>query len=189
MGLATVNLTGNAPGLPVVNLTPEKELGRVEKIVFVKPHEDGFCFVSTFENGGKIYIEHAEITVDSVEGAYSVTDWCRQNKIEHVRYDCSLFVQEGKAIREALPDTEVFLYKPKKNLADRIISQSGFIKSNFVFKKTMTEAYQGFVSIREQFNSVLTYEHRNEARLPKEAYNIAMDMLSDIAKYYRREIL
>jgi hypothetical protein len=39
-----------------------------EKTVFVKPHEDGFCFVSAYTENGEIFIDHAEITVDSVGG-------------------------------------------------------------------------------------------------------------------------
>ena len=187
MAMTVINLSGNVQGLPVVNLTPEEETGKTEKIVFVKPHEDGFCFVSTYGKDGKIYVDHAEITVDPVDGTHRVIDYCRNNGIEHVRYDFSVFIQEGKAVREALPEAEVYLYRPKQNPVDRIIAHLGFIKSkNVVFRKTQPEAYRGFISVKEQFNSVLTYEHRNEARLPKEAYNIAMDILTDVAGYYRR---
>jgi hypothetical protein len=89
-----------------------------------------------------------------------------------------------------LPDTYVTLYKPGQNLIDRITAHLGFVKSkNFIFRKTKPEEYQKFVSLMEQFNATLTYEYRNEACLPKEAYNIAMDILSDVAKYYRRNLL
>jgi hypothetical protein len=187
MSFTVINLSSNPANLPAVNLASEEKTDKVERIVFVKPHEDGFCFVSTYEENG-ICIDHAEITCDSQDGTNRVIDYCRQNEIEHVRYDFSLFIQEGKAIREALPETEVYLYRPKQTLVDRIIAHLGFIRSNFVFDEepASPEAYQKFVSVREQFNSVLTYEHRNEARLPKEAYNIAMDILTDVAKYYRR---
>jgi hypothetical protein len=44
-------------------------------------------------------------------------------------------------------------------------------------------------SYKQQFDSSVTSTYRNEAHLPKEAYNIAMDILSDVARYYRREML
>ncbi|MDR1631349.1 MAG: hypothetical protein LBR97_00405 [Dysgonamonadaceae bacterium] len=35
----------------------------------------------------------------------------------------------------------------------------------------------------------LTHEYRNDARLLKEAYNIAVDIITDVARHYRRNIL
>jgi hypothetical protein len=191
MAMTVINLSGNdIQGLPVVNVKQEEGTERTEKTVFVKPYEDGSCFVSAYAKNGEIFIDHAEITVDSVEGTYSVIDYCRQNGIEHVRYDSSVFIHEGKAIREALPDTDVYLYHPKQNLTERIIANLGFIKSkSFIFRKTAPKAYQEFIAIKQQFDSSVTSTYRNEAHLPKEAYNIAMDILSDVAKYYRREML
>jgi hypothetical protein len=188
MAMTVINLSGNdIQGLPVVNVKQEEETEKAEKTVFVKPHEDGFCFVSAYAKNGEIFIDYAEITVDSVEGADNVIDYCRKNGIKHIRYDFSVFIHEGKAIREALPDTDVYLYHPRQNLTERIIANLGFIKSkNFVFRKTAPKAYQEFIAIKQQFDSSVTSTYCNEAHLPKEAYNIAMDILSDVAGYYRR---
>jgi hypothetical protein len=189
MTMTAIHLSENIPGLPTVDVKREEEMGKAEKTVFVKPHEVEFCFVSAYAENGDIFIDHAEITVDSVEGADNVIAYCRQNGIEYVRYDSSLFDCEGKAIREALPDTDVHLYHPRQGQADRIIANLGFIKSkNFVFRKTAPKAYQEFISIKQQFDSSITSTYRNEAHLPREAYNIAMDILADVAQYYRREI-
>ena len=65
MAITEINLSGNVQGLPAVNLTTGEETGKIEKTVFVKPHEDGFCLVSTYGKDGKIYVDHAEITLDS----------------------------------------------------------------------------------------------------------------------------
>jgi hypothetical protein len=190
MAMTVINLSGDVQGLPVVNVGQEGETEKAEKIVFVKPHEDGFCFVSAYAENGEIFIDHAEITVDSVEGTDNVIDYCRKNRIEQVRYDSSLFGCEGKAIRESLPETDVRLYHPRQSLTDRIIANLGFIKSkSFVFRKTASKAYQDFISVKQQFDSSVTSTYRNEAHLPKEAYNIAMDILADVARYYRRNLV
>jgi hypothetical protein len=188
----TVISPENSPApLPQYYRTTEPdEENKTEKIVFVKPHPDGFCFVSTCEDNGEICINHAYI--ESPENkSERIIEFCRQNKIRHLRYDSSVFMQEGKAIREALPDMDVFLYKPRQNLIDRIIAQSDFIDSNFIFEEesNRTEEYNRFMSILDGYNSGLAYEYRRAAQLPKEAYNIAMDILSDVAKHYRRNVI
>jgi hypothetical protein len=191
MPLTVVNMTGKPiAGSPAYGQEKESsEANSAEKIVFVKPHPDGFCFVCTYEENEEVCIGHAEI--ESPESRTErIIEFCEQNGIKHVRYDFSIFMQEGRDIRERLNacDTDVFLYKPRQNLIDRITTHYDFIKSNIVFddEPVHPEAYSRFMSVVSEYNGTLAYEYRNEAHLPKEAYNIAMDILSDVARYYRR---
>jgi hypothetical protein len=202
MPFTVVNTMAGNPGLPVIRPEESKD---GEMIVFVKPHPDGFCFVSTYEESGRVCVNHAEICTKSTweklmevfrekgteEWKDRIIEICKRNGIEHVRYDSSVFVQDGRDIRERLPEADVFLYRPRHNLIDRIAGYFNFIKLEIVYlnESDRTEEYNRFMSVLDGYNDVLSYEYRKDAHIPKEDYNIAMDILSDVAMYYRRNIL
>jgi hypothetical protein len=202
MPFTVVNTMAGNPGLPAIRPEESKD---VEMIVFVKPHPDGFCFVSTREENGRICVNHAEICTKSAweklmevfrekgteEWKDRIIEVCKRNGIEHVRYDSSVFVQDGRDIRERLPEADVFMYKPRGNPVNRMIICSGFIESEIVYlnESKRTEEYSRFMSVLDEYNGQLEYEYRKDAHIPKEDYNIAMDILSDVAMYYRRNIL
>ncbi|WP_221232990.1 hypothetical protein [Dysgonomonas hofstadii] len=87
-----------------------------------------------------------------------------------VRFDASIYIQEAFTLRSDL-NVDVFLYLEKKKFEHRLATQENSIKS-FVFRKTKTEEYVQFMTMFESFNKM-------------DKYNIVVDVLCDIGKYYR----
>ena len=139
----------------------------MEKIIFAKPTISCFCFsVIYFDNGiclSKVFFaksisEFNKLIVDNSKG------------ITQIRYDVSIFMQDGKNLREKT-NIDVYLYKPKQKLEDRIAAQSEWINENLIIDKEYdNEDYMDFVSLLDNI------EHNT----------ISIDILSDAARYYRR---
>ena len=49
--------------------------------------------------------------------------------------DCSIFMQEGRELRELIPGTQVFCYKPKTKLEERAAAHALWAKENLSVKK------------------------------------------------------
>jgi len=146
-----------------------------EVIMFVKPAADEFCIVLTFLKEGQIYIHQAYMydniqeCIDGVKRILKTAD--KDYPIESVKFDSTLYRQEGSLLRRRIDDTTVFLYANKQTFEYRVINQSDYIKS-FIFRKTKTVEYSQFMTMYEMY-------------LPTDKYNIAVDILCDISRYYR----
>jgi len=142
----------------------------MEKIIFAKPTTTDFCFVVIYYDAGLCIVDAVfansakelnEKIVEDITG------------VERVEYDVTVFMQEGKDLKEMLYDKDVSVrcYNPKKKLDIRITSQLEWLKENIVINsENNTTDYNKFIELIDE----------NES--------IALDILSDVAKYYRRMI-
>jgi hypothetical protein len=149
----------------------------MNKIIFVKPTQKNFVSETVFEVENKIYLDEAIFADSAKELNQKVSEMAVKNPC-HIRYDVSVFMQEGKDLRAQIPDTNVFCYKPKSPLLDRITAQIEWLNENLVID-----------SLYENKDYILFVELFKEYRIGDETCNpVAADVLSDVAKYYRREM-
>ena len=79
-------------------------------------------------------------------------------------------------MRGLVPDTHVFCYNPKQPLELRIEAQSAWIKDHLIIDDEYeNDDYKKFVELLTEYSS-------ND----KTKNTIALDVFSDVAKYYRR---
>ncbi|MDR1562266.1 MAG: hypothetical protein LBS54_04155 [Dysgonamonadaceae bacterium] len=148
-----------------------------EKIIFAKPSSAGFCFIVTFEQGGKMYLDD----VFFADGAEELNKLIAENaaNVEQIRYDCSIFMQDGKNLRALLPDVDIRLYAPKKKLIERVTAQSEWLNENLITDPDYEQVeYVRFIGMTENY---MIGDKQNPT--------ISVDVLSDAANYYRRRLL
>ncbi|MCL1932424.1 MAG: hypothetical protein FWF53_01220 [Candidatus Azobacteroides sp.] len=146
-----------------------------DKMIFVKPLPENFVAVIVFPIADGIRLDEVmfadgakELNLKAAEAAKNIP--CS------VRYDVSVFMREGRELRELIPDVEVFCYKPKAPLPDRIAAQADWLKENLVIDYLhKNEDYLRFIELSEEYDS-----------RSKSCNGIAVDVLSDVAKYYGR---
>lgn len=142
-----------------------------EKIIFAKPTVGGFCFVVVYYDEG-ICLSKAIFAQSAKELNNEIAK--NLSGIKRIRYDVSVFMQEGKDLRGLLPDVSVSCYKPKQSLEVRTAAQLEWLYENLIVdSEYKDEDYQKFVEM-------LGYNDNQNT--------IAIDILSDVAKYYRRLI-
>jgi len=103
----------------------------MDKIIFVKPLPENFVAVVVFQGMDGIYLDDVLFADSAKELNFKVSE-AAKNMLCYVRYDVSVFMQEGRDLRELIPDVGVFCYKPKTPLLDRISAQAEWIKENLV---------------------------------------------------------
>ncbi|MCL1942616.1 MAG: hypothetical protein FWF54_03580 [Candidatus Azobacteroides sp.] len=147
-----------------------------QKIIFAKPLPENFVFIIVFEREGEIYLDDAFFADNAKELNRKIAE--NISGIENVRYDVSVFMQEGKDLRTLIPDVHVFCYTPKKKLNERIASQTEWLKEHLIIDNEYGHPdYIRFVGSVKEYG-----------REDKTCNTIAVDILSDVAKYFRRII-
>ena len=147
----------------------------MNKIIFVKPLPDNFAAVIVFHGNDGIYLDEAMFAGSAKELNQRVAEMAK-NIPCYIRYDVSVFMQEGKDLRSLIPDTSVFCYKPKQPLDIRISAQSEWLKENLVID--LLYENENYIRFVELFKGYRTGD--------KSCNTIAVDVLSDVARYYRR---
>ena len=159
----------------------------VEKLIFAKATAENFCAIV-------VYAENKELIVcDVVELPYSVRQFAnivvpddirqfinnvaasaKKHTPELVQYECSVYLSECRDLRELLSkdDIKVRGYKSEGNYLDRIISQANWIAENVVINEEFSQFTQQILSFKPS---------------DKDKSNIALDVLSDAAKFMRRQ--
>ena len=146
-----------------------------QKVIFAKPLPENFVFISVFQEGEEVYLDDAFFAESAKELNSKIAEYVSKD-IETIRYDVSVFMQEGKDLRGFVPDTHVFCYKPKQPLELRIEAQSEWIKDHLIIDDGYeNEDYKKFVELLTEYSS-------ND----RTKNTIALDVLSDVAKHYRR---
>lgn len=139
-------------------------------IVFVKPYNNECAIVRTFVKDDKVYIDEARLVSLETLKSSVVSFVGEDSTIDRVHYDGSLYIQDGFDLR-LLTSAEIVMYKNKKNFDDRVLSEMGLVKL-FIFRNTQSPEYSFFM---DRFSS---YQAQDK-------YNICVDILCDISKYYR----
>ena len=147
--------------------------------MFVKPTINDFCFVVVGYDAG-ICLGKAVFAESAKELNQKIVE--NISGVEIVEYDVTVFMQEGKELREMLYDKDVSVrcYKPKQPLDIRIAAQSEWLKENLVIDPEYeNDDYIKFIELLSGYSSGYRGDDYN---------TIAVDILSDVAKYYRRLI-
>lgn len=146
----------------------------IEVFMFVKPTDEECCIVLTFLKDGKVYIHKAYLIDNITECVYRLKDILSNPEesypINRILFDAGLFTQEALSLRNDI-DTELLLYSNKKKFEYRVVNQADYIK-DFVFRKTQSAEYTQFMTLFGSFSKA-------------DKYNIAIDVLCDISRYYR----
>ena len=143
------------------------------KLIFAKPTINNFCFVIVFFDSGRLYLDEVFFANSVKEMNEMIIE--NSKEIETIRYDCSVFMQDGKELREK--GIDVFLYKPKQKLEERIAAHYEWLSEHLVADRDYdNENYRRFVSY------ISDYQQNNASQNA-----IAIDILSDAAKYFRRQ--
>jgi len=147
----------------------------MNKIIFVKPLPENFVSIVVFQGIDGIYLDEVLFADNAKELNLKVAETAK-NIPCCVRYDVSVFMQEGRDLRELIPDIGVFCYKQKTPLPDRISAQTEWLKENLVIDSLYNnEDYIKFVELLKEYSPI-----------DKSCNSIAADVLSDVAKYYRK---
>lgn len=139
-------------------------------ILFIKTHEGECAFVKAFDKNGIIYIDKAFIIASNCIFSAFKTILSEAEKIDVIQYDASVFVNDGFDLRRET-DIPLLMYRNKHRFKDRMITEVVNIK-DFIFRSTQSSDYSIFI---DRFSS---YQLQDE-------YNICVDILCDISKYYR----
>ena len=135
---------------------------------------ENFVAIVVFQGTDGIYLDEVLFADSAKELNFKVSE-AAKNIPCYIRYDVSVFMQEGRDLRELIPDMGVFCYKSKTPLLDRISAQAEWLKENLVIDSLYeNEDYLKFVELFKEY------------KLNDNSCNsIAVDVLSDVAKYYR----
>lgn len=145
----------------------------MEKIIFAKPNIESFCFIVVFFEDGNLYLDEAFFAESAKELNQKISE--NISEIENVRYDVSIFMQDGKNLRELIPNTPVLCYKPKQKLKERIAAQNEWLKENIIIDEDYNNSeYIRFIELFKGY------------RMDDTCNSIAVDILSDASKYFRR---
>lgn len=147
------------------------------RLIFVKPTVQDFCGIIVFEKEGNIYL-HDAFSSDSISGLNSIIVSKCNGQIEQIRYDITVYIQDAKDLRKLLPDIDIFCYKPKQKLEERVSSSSEWLKNHLIIRLNATNPdYLKFVELMKSY------------KLGDKERTIALNVLSDVARYYRKSIL
>jgi hypothetical protein len=147
-----------------------------EKLIFAKPSVQGFCSIVVFEKDGRMYLDDAFFAGSAKELNSLIAE--NSSGVETIRYDCSVFMQDGKDLRSLVPDKSVFLFIPKGKLEERVLAQQEWLNKNLVIDPEYEASdYVRFMEMTEDY----TISDKRDT--------LAADVLADAAKYFRRNIL
>lgn len=138
-------------------------------ILFVKPYNNECAIVKAFTKNHKVYIDDAIMVCSDLMTLTIVSMLGKDDSIDMIQYDASVYVQDGFDLR-GITSRQVLMYRNKKNFESRVLSEMESVKS-FVFRNTQSSEYSFFV---DRFS---LYQ--------QEKYNICVDILCDVSKYYR----
>lgn len=145
----------------------------METVLFIKPLQE-YSIVIAFMKSDKIYIHDAYVLsdilscLDEVKRLIDAKD--ANYPIVRVVFDASIYTQEAFTLRKTI-DCDVILHHPQKKFEIRAVNNLNRIKE-FVYRKTRTETYKRFMNIFEAYST-------------NDKYNITIDVLSDVSKYYQ----
>jgi hypothetical protein len=144
-----------------------------DKMIFAKATATDFCAIAVYRKDSDLMVcdvvESGGIAgfIDDVAGmARKHVPWL-------VQYECTVYVNECRELRGLLLDGNITVrgYRSEGAYTDRIVSQAGWIEGHVL----VNERFSGFVEQMLSFNVA-----------DKDKTNIAMDVLSDAAKFMRR---
>ena len=145
--------------------------------IFIKPHNTQFC-IAVFETVANV-VKLSRVAF--VTGENEVVEFLLQYKnIETVRFDGTEYMQTGISIRKKtdLPNKEIqiFIYKGKGNVHDRIAVQQEWLMENVSLNENNNDTYYA------RFENMLSdYDPTN-----KNCDTMAADLMADAARYFRR---
>ena len=144
----------------------------MNKLIFAKPTIDTFCFVIIFFKDGKLYLDEVFFADSINELSENILQHTKN--VSQIRYDVSIFMQDGKNLR-AKTNANVFLYKPKQKLEERFTANKEWIQENLIIDNEYeNEDYIKFISL------INDYQANNVSQ-----NTIAIDIISDIARCFR----
>jgi len=143
----------------------------MEKMIFVKAAVSDYCAIVTMRKGQNIFVDEVIMCTDINDLLDYATKLVGTHYPECVYYDASIFRQELWQLRELIPDTHVNGYRPSLKHEERVAAQALWIKKNLSINKE----YQNFIDLLASYNG--------------KEYNIAADILSDAARYYREQMM
>jgi hypothetical protein len=143
------------------------------KMIFAKATISNFCAITVFGSQGKLIVCDVVESENITAFIDCVASLARKHKPELLQYECSVFADECRVLRELLckDDIRVRGYKSDGAYLNRIVSQHEWITDNVC----PYEEFASFIDLMLSFSL-----------LSQDKTNIALDILSDATKYLRR---
>ena len=149
--------------------------------IFAKPTINDFCFIEVFTGNNNVYLNNAFFAQNITEFNDKIVEFCQQKgNIQQILYDASIYSQDARNLRDLLPNIEdgVRLYKSKHRFEERVAANIDWINKHIITDPEYNNPdYIRFLDLKNGFEPNL----RGQC-------DIALDLLSDVARYYRRQL-
>lgn len=145
------------------------------KMIFAKATALNFCAIVVYTSDD-ILIVCDVVTSKTIENFIVDVEVVAKKHLPYLlNYECSVYLHECRDLREVLNKENIKVrgYKSEGAYKDRIISQASWISNN--------------VSVDEEFDDFI-YQVTSFSLSDTDKTNIALDVLSDATKYFRRNI-
>lgn len=148
---------------------------RNNKMIFAKATALKFCAIVVYPSSNNLIVCDV-VESKTIESFMVEVELVAKKHLPYLlNYECTIYLHECNDLRESLQKENVKVrgYKSEGKYSDRIISQSSWISNN--------------VSVDEVFDDFI-HEVTSFSISDTDKTNIALDVLSDATKYFRRNI-
>ena len=144
-----------------------------EKLIFAKATVESFCAIVAYVQDSELIVCDIVTSENISKFLTDISELTTKHNPILVQYECSIYLNECRNLREILSssDTKVRGYKSEGAYLDRIVSQANFISESVVVDESLSEFTAQILSFKPS---------------DKDKSNIALDVLSDAAKFMRR---
>lgn len=144
-----------------------------QKMIFAKATSLNFCAIVVYRSNGTLKVCDIVESASIDEFIPDVVLLARKHKPELLQYECSVYIDECKALRSELYNDSVRVrgYRSEGVYLNRVVSQAAWIESNVL----VNDKFTFFI---DQLMSFSTTD--------PDKSNIALDVLSDATLFLRR---
>ena len=143
------------------------------KMVFAKATANNFCAIVAYKDGSMLKVCEVVESENITDFISAVSELAKKHRPELVHYECTVYLSECAVLRSELINENIRVrgYNSFGSYIDRIVSQAEWISNNVLVE----EKYADFIDRMTSFSVSDT-----------EKDNIAIDVLSDAAWFFRR---
>ena len=142
------------------------------KVIFAKATVYDFCAIVAYKDKSVLKVCEIVESENISDFINELIELAKKHNAELVNYECSVYLAECSMLRCKLAEENIKVrgYESDGRLAARIVSQAEWIRDNVL----VNEKYSDFIDRMTSFNPAA------------DDRNIAMDVLSDAASFFRR---
>jgi hypothetical protein len=142
-------------------------------MIFAKATALNFCAIVIYRNEDNLMVCDIVESENITRFIKDVEELARKHRPELLQYECSVYIDECRVLRNLLYSENIRVrgYKSEGAYLDRIVSQATWIERHVIINEK-------FISFIDRMTSFNVSE--------PDKTNIALDILSDAAKYIRR---